>query len=561
VITLGLDAIIIADSGEDSFSVTHPLRLTLDGKDAFIQVVSNYLEHQGHVVPPIEGDERMSWASAPKLNGIYLQSYLTKHNFKVELIDRFHDEKDSFMNLLRQTPRAVIISTTFIHSKQALYRLADDIRSVAPDIFIVAGGPFIYLSYLMFTRAHEESYETESAKDDFLFLKVSNEPSVDLYIISLRGERILCDALRRIKDNKSIDTLPNSVRLSGQSYSFGEQIDDVTNADEIVVDWNSVPDRVFESGVIPIQASNGCPYNCAFCNFTKDRRLMFVKPIDKLVAELKAVSQRGIRYVWFTDDNFRLGKGNLESVCQRLADESLPIQWMSLARASTLRNVDGELLRQAGCIEVQLGLESGDPQILDNMNKKASPGLYREVVGGLLGAGVNCSCYFIFGFPGETDETASRTLEFIKSIEHPELEGILTWSMFPFVLIPLSPIYELEMRKKYGLTGYMLNWKHKTMDSSQPGEHIKRIFVELEDSGPISRGDNLDLFFGLTPEQRRNFVALRHKLSKLGMKSQLNRRETAESFANLLLKRENMRVENRQIRQQKEHENHRIPVT
>jgi len=548
---LGLDAIIIADSAEDSLSGTNPLRLQLDGRTAFIQVILNYLENEGKVVPPIIGDEIRSWSSGPKLNGIYLLSYLIRNNFNVELIGRYYDEKDSFSRLLQQDPRAIIISTTFIHSKQALKRLVDDIRSQAPDIFICAGGPFIYLSYLMLQRAFEGNYETEPAKDDFLFLTVSNEPQVDLYIISLRGEQILCEALKKIRENQPIDNLPNSGRMLGKTYSFTDRVDDITNAGNTVIDWESLPDKIFQTGVVPMQASNGCPYKCAFCNFTKDPRLMFLKPIDQLVSELKAVSCRGVRYVWFVDDNFRLGRGNLTSICQRLADEDLPIKWMTFIRASTLRNIDGELLRRSGCVEAQLGLESAHPQILRNMNKKASPQLYYNVIRKLLAAGVNCSCYFIFGFPGETDETALVTREFIRSIEFPELDGIVTWSMFPFILSPMSPIYEFEMRKRYQLMGYMQNWKHGTMDSSQPLEEIKKAFIELENSGPISRGDNLDIFFSLTPHQRKKFVILRHKLSKLGMRSQVKKHDIIESFTTVLASDKTIRGEPIGIRQKR----------
>jgi anaerobic magnesium-protoporphyrin IX monomethyl ester cyclase len=534
VITLGLDAIVIADSGEDSLSGTNPLRLSLDGKTAFIQVIANYLKNEGQVVPPVEGDAKMSWSSAPKLNGIYLVSYLTRHGFDIELVDRYYDERDRFSHLLQQSPRAVIISTTFIHSKQALRKLVNDIRSLAPDVYIIAGGPFLYLSYLMLQRSHEQNYETAAALDDFLFLNNNDEPSVNLYIISLRGEQILCEALEHIRSNQLLDALPNSAILEGGRYSFGTRIDDISDAENVVIDWRSLPDRVFESGVVTMQASNGCPYKCAFCNFTKDRRLLFMKPLDELMSELKAVSERGVRYVWFADDNFWLGRGDLRSVCERLAEEELPILWMSFIRATTLKNVNGELLRRSGCIEAQLGLESGDQQVLQNMNKKANPKLYSDVVRNLLGAGVNCSCYFIFGFPGETDETAATTREFIKSIEHPELEGILSWSMFPFILSPMSPIYEPEMREGYGLTGYMQNWKHRTMDSGRAMEHIRKTFLELEDSGPISRGDNLEMLFELTPPKRKRLVALRHKFSKLAMIDHLRKDDILLSFGEAL---------------------------
>jgi anaerobic magnesium-protoporphyrin IX monomethyl ester cyclase len=291
---------------------------------------------------------------------------------------------------------------------------------------------------------------------------------------------------------------------------------------------------MFKSGVIPLQTSKGCPHKCAFCNFTRDRRLMLIKPVDRLVDELKDVSSRGARYVWFVDDNFRHGRTDLNSVCRSFIDNGIDIRWMTMVRADTLKHVDVELLRQSGCIEVQLGLESADPDILRNMNKKAGPELYRNVVQKMLGAGISCSCYFIFGFPGETDETALRTQEFIKDIEHPELEGTLSWSLFPFSLYPMSPIYEVEERKKYGLTGYLRDWKHSTMDSTRAMEHVRATFIELDNSCPVYRGDNLSILLNLTPHQRKSFLVSRHRLSKLALKRKIEKDEIIACFSKAL---------------------------
>ena len=531
---LALDAIIISDSGVESVSGTNPLRLSLDGRTADIQVVLNYLTHQGQVRTPIDGDGEMSWASAPKLNGIYLFNYLRKHDFEVELINSFYEQKDQFRCYLDQTPRAVIISTTFMVGKATLCKLVDDIRDLAPDITIIVGGPFIYLSYLLMKRSREPDYDTVSARDDFLFLSNDNEPTVDCYIISLRGEQILCKALDNLKDNRSIHDLPNTAHLEGNTYQFSPRIDDISSGEDFCIDWKSMPDSIFRCGVVPMQASIGCPYDCAFCNFTKDHRLTYIKPVDQLVAELKAVSERGARYVWFVDDNFRLGKGDLNSVCQRMLDEGLNLRWMTFIRASTLKSVDVELLRRAGCAEVQLGLESADPEMLQHMRKKANPDLYDGVLHKLLGGGINCSCYFITGFPGETHESIQRTREFIINHQYSEFEGNLAWSIYPFLLTPLSPIYEPSMRKKYNLSGYMHNWEHRTMNSDQAKEHILQTFFEIENSGPIYRGDNQDIFQKIGPLTRKKFEAKRHLLSKAAVSGRLKKNEVLHAFDPLL---------------------------
>jgi len=532
---LSLDAIIIADTGEDGLPRPNPLNppvLKLDGRPGTAQAVLNYMEHGGQLVPPIENSGLMSWWSAPRYNGIFLLSHLIKHGFEAELVNKYYNQKDHFRSLLEQTPRAVIISTTFIRTKDSLHKLVDNIRSLAPDIFIIVGGPFIYKSYIFLQRSHEKSYVIGSAKDDFLFFD-AHEPSVDLYIIGRQGEDILCEALKRIKKNRPINNLPNTARFEEKKYIFTHFNDTVTSAGEVSVDWDSLPDHVFNSGVVPMQASGGCPFKCAFCTFRKDSRILFKKPLDKIIAELKAVSRRGVRYVRFIDDNFRLGIPNLDEFCRRVISEGIRIQWMTMIKVDTLEDADMRLLRQAGCFEVALGLESTDPQVLRNMDKRANSAMYGPVVQRLLEAGINCSCYFLFGFPGETDETARHTREFIKSVEHPELDGILSWNLYSFCLAPLSPIYEPETRGKYGLTGYMDEWRHETMDSIRADEHVKEALLELNNSCPIYRGDNLDILLSLTPFQRKNFFINRYRLAKKALNYQIQKDDIFEAFHNV----------------------------
>jgi len=527
-----LEAIIIADSGTVSMSSTNPLKLSINGTTADIQVVQNYLANTGRIQYPIEGDGLMSWASAPKLNGIYLLSFLTKLKHNVELVDSFYEEKDRFRQLLKSNPRAVIISTTFIAGKKSLYKLVADIRELAPNILIIAGGPLVYMSYLVLGRSKEADYDSLSAKEDFLFLEVNNEPAVDLYIISSGGERLLDRVLNNTRNGIGLDDIPNCARLIDGAFHFSKRV--VDRAEDFSIDWSAIPDINFQSGVVPLQASGGCPFNCAFCNFTKDHILTWVKPVDQIVAEMKVIAERGARYVWFVDDNFRLGKSDLEAVCRRFIDEGLKLRWMTFVRASTLDKVDPELLRLAGCIEVQLGLESADPQVLKNMNKKASPALYDRVLKKLLKAEINCSCYFIFGFPGETEESAQRTRDFIKAYDCELYDGSFSWSMFPFMLAPLSPIYENEARKKYDLAGYMYEWSHATMNFEQAQEQVLKTFFDIEQSGPIYRGDNQNSIFQLGAVVRKGFYTTRHQLSKMALNGKLDKEKTLKSFKQIL---------------------------
>ena len=528
-----LDAIIIADAGNDTFSGTNPMKLTLDDHVADIQTLINYLDHQGRVVQPIEDAATMNWASAPKLNGIYLQSFLTQNDMKVGLVNNYYDQKETFRELLRQSPRVILISTTFIVDKQTLTKLVADIRSLSDDIPIVAGGPYICFSCNLLERARENNYLPEPNKKGHLFLEMNDEPSIDLYIISPRGEYTVLEVIQRIRNSEPFDTLPNTAVLNENGYFFSQRIDD-RQTPIAPINWLEVDSEVFRSGVIPMQASNGCPYNCAFCNFVKDPKLTRIKSIEEIIEEIKQVYQRGARYIWFVDDNFRLGNKDLEDFCRQLIAADVDIHWMTLIRANVIENVDLKLLRKAGCIEVQLGLESGDAEILNNMNKKATPELYQKVLYNTLAAGINCSCYLIFGFPGETEASVQRTIAFMKQFDDIQEGGTITWSFFPFVLAPLSPVYEPEAREKYGLEGHLRNWRHDTMDSDQALKQVRKAFFEIKSSGAIYRTDNLELLRRMPARQVNAFFQTRHSLAKRSAMGVLTKQEILKDFQGLL---------------------------
>lgn len=530
---MAYDAVIIAESGIDGLTGILPDRLTIDGMPASIQVIADYVGNKGILKTPVPGDGVSTWWAAPKLNGIYLYGFLERNGFNSLLVNKYYLERERADNAIRECAKCVVISTTFVRSRHALARMVKDIREVSPDAFIVAGGPFVYLSYLVRERSSEPGYLTDEAKDEYLFFS-RTDPEIDLYVVSLLGEEILCEVLMRRSKGLFLEGIPNTAVIRDGRYRFGPRDDDVSRAPVAETDWLSLPDDFFVSRVMPIQASKGCPHRCSFCNFVKDRRLIYVKPIERLMDELKAVASRGIRYIWFVDDNFRLGKADMDDFCRELVKERLDVRWMTMIRAASLKNMDVGLMKEAGCIEVQMGLESADPEVLSNMNKQADPIVYREVVETLLRGGINCSCYFIFGFPGETEQSALRTREFIKSIEHPEAEGCLTWSLFPFCLYPMSPIYEPEMRKKYSLTGHLRKWRHASMDSERAMEHVRDAFMELDNSSPVYRGDNLDMLYSLTSLERKKFLVGRHRISRKAMEAIPNSKELLEALSGIL---------------------------
>lgn len=512
--TRKIDAILIADDSNESLSASNPLRLQLSGHTATLQVVLNSLKNGGESNASIAGDQGPSWDLSPKLNGIYLQSFLAKAGFETLLINDYHQERDQFLSFVALQPLAVVISTTFIVSRKALVSLVKDIKKNCPSAAIIVGGPFVAFSWRIFQRQREANFALQDLRRDFLFFD-GDEDCVDLYIISDVGEKLLEQVLEKLRLGLPFTDLPNTAYPVAGNYRFNERVDDVKDWQEAPIDWAVLPGSVFASGVVPMRASVGCPYQCGFCSFTKNRQMIRLKPLDELVTELKAVQMRGARYVWFADDNFRLGSRDLARVCEHFIAEGLTLKWMTFLRAEVLQDVEPELLRRAGCIEIQMGIESADPGVLAAMNKQSDPDLNEAVITRLLRAGINCSCYFLIGYPGETEVSVAKTIAFLRRLEAVDGPGLLSWSLYPYVLVPGSPISEAEQRVAYALEGYLHTWRHRTMDSQEARRNLVKMFMSLDKSGPIYRGDNLDLLQAMPPGKAKAFIAIRHRLEKL----------------------------------------------
>ncbi len=168
------------------------------------------------------------------------------------------------------------------------------------------------------------------------------------------------------------------------------------------------------------------------------------------------------------------------------------------------------------------------------MNKFADPDMYYHVVNKLLEVGIDCSCCFIVGFPGETEETFQRTVDFIENVPKASQTGSFFWSIYPFLLVPLSPIYEPLKRSKYSLSGYLNEWSHYSMNSHFARKCIVKAFREIRNSSPIYSGDNIEMMNELLPAKKKKFIRARHALSKQFLDIPYDRSLVIESFSKIL---------------------------
>jgi len=167
-----------------------------------------------------------------------------------------------------------------------------------------------------------------------------------------------------------------------------------------------------------IITSRGCPGACTFCDttvFGKKFRGYSAEYVVRMIEHL--MSKYGIEDLLIYDDNFVTGRERLKEVCRLFISRKLKISWSCCARVNMVNPEVLKLMKDAGCWQVEYGIESGSPKILEIMNKHISLEQVRQALRWTKEAGIMTRGNFIFGYLGETKETLKETLDFLLDAE------------------------------------------------------------------------------------------------------------------------------------------------
>jgi len=428
-------------------------------------------------------DGVLSSYNTPYLAGIYLYNYLVQRNIRCNLINFLDLEMPRFQQLLREDPKVIVLSSSFLTNVKAVKEVTQTIRQFAPDIKIVLGGPLVYNSYLLYKR-QSELYDTESCKKDYFFLSEEKQyyEDIDIFIVEEQGAETLCHVISAIKNARCYESLPNlAYYKNGQPVFTARKKENFSFSDDRF-QWDAIPSE-YIFPIFPVRGSRGCPYRCKFCNFAPMRTFQLKNP-DCIVREIDDLLKTGkVRIIRFTDDNLFLNKKYIDSFCRKIIALDKNFHWTSFLRANSVDKENIRLLKESGLIQAQIGMESGDPRILKEMEKKDHPENYLRVVELLNTHGISTQLYFIIGFPGETRQSVENTIKLINRFHHqgPAINEIM---VFPYVFAPLSPVYNMKNRIKYGIEGYMTQWSHRTMNSKEALVFARELFLQVENIYP-----------------------------------------------------------------------------
>lgn len=204
-----------------------------------------------------------------------------------------------------------------------------------------------------------------------------------------------------------------------------------------------------------IVSARGCPFACAYCAESRSKTGMRWHSPDYVIGEIEHILSRyRVEALYFIDSMFEYNRKRTEELCTLLINSGLnkKLVWSVQARANSM---DADLLRlmkEAGCIQIEYGFESGSQKILDRMGKASTVEAAIKAAALTKECGIRLFANMMFGYPGETEDDFDLSVEFIRTIK-PHAIGAYALEAFPGTALYDELVSSGKLPLHYSLPG------------------------------------------------------------------------------------------------------------
>lgn len=383
---------------------------------------------------------------APPLGLAYIASCLEKEGYSVEIIDshlRKFNIKKAAKTIVRNNPDAVGLSA-MTDNRFNVIELSKEIKRLEPNIFIFVGGPH-------FTTTAEDA--------------IGNIPTIDVVVIG-EGECSSVELLNCYFSGKSLYHVKNICykdKRANEKIVQTETQPAVKNLDLLpmpayhLLELNKYsPLGYYLTNLTPeekrmpaasVISSRGCPNSCIFCaNNSDSMKTKFRTRNPQLfVDEIQYLYEKyGFRMFNFWDDTFTLSKEFVLMVCEEIITRSLRIKWYARGRVNTVSREILQYMKDAGCIAILFGAESGSEKILKILKKNITVEQVKRSIQDAADVGMDVLVAFMISFPGETNEDIEKTLKLIKELRSYS-NKIFETDLSPTVIYPGTVIEKIAL--------------------------------------------------------------------------------------------------------------------
>jgi len=192
---------------------------------------------------------------------------------------------------------------------------------------------------------------------------------------------------------------------------------------------------------ITVQTSRGCPHHCEFCASSILLTSRYkVKPVEKVIAEIREIKKIWARpFIEFADDNSFVHREHYKQLLRALTSEN--VRWFTEADVRVAE--DDELLalmRDSGCQQVLIGLESPTRASLDGLElknnwKARQQEVYQSAIKKIQSYGITVNGCFILGLDTHTLDVFDDVFDFVRGSSLYEVQVTF---LTPF---PGTPLY------------------------------------------------------------------------------------------------------------------------
>ena len=354
-----------------------------------------------------------------------------------------------------------IIGLTCLFSSvfPVIREVCQEVKKIDPDIITITGG----------------TYPT------FMTEYCLKEPSLDLVALG-EGEITMLEVIRHLREGKSMED------LDGLGYKDGDRIV-VNPKTKWVEDLDTLPfpardllpmDLYKKVGVphsfsaasknnAPIITSRGCPAHCIYCSSTKfwGNRYRFRSPENTLDEIGELIDRWGIEEIQFEDDNITANKKRAYEIFQGIIDRGYDVKF-NFPNGVALWTLDEDLVDlivEAGAYEMTLAIESGCQEVLSKIVKKPlNLEKAMKIANYIKKKKIQTNAFYIFGFPGETEEQMQETFKFANKLQ--------TDMAYFFVANPLPGTEMYNIAKNQGMLRGDFSFENLTFTRSAYHEGI-----------------------------------------------------------------------------------------
>lgn len=163
-----------------------------------------------------------------------------------------------------------------------------------------------------------------------------------------------------------------------------------------------------------ITTNYGCPYQCGFC--IAQRLTYRPRRISEIMAELKYLESMGIKEVFIKDFTFGVDRDRTLELCFQM-QEHISMSWICASRVDLLDDILLYEMHRAGCHTIQFGVETSNPQLLEEFKAHIQPELVEKTFRLCRRYGIRTLGHFVLGLPGDDRKSIMNTVSFAKKLK------------------------------------------------------------------------------------------------------------------------------------------------